>query len=74
VVGIFSEKLSVSAGEGIVIDVPLPGPGSVSKKYSAFVIFCEKTVVMAQTISNSMNNLLIPISFKNGKIIFSERY
>jgi hypothetical protein len=33
-------KLTESAGEGTVMAVPFPVPGSVSKKYSAATIFC----------------------------------
>jgi hypothetical protein len=60
----------VSAGEKFAMGIPCPGPGSLSKKYSAPVIFwvitetfCVKAVAIEKIINNRVNSLFISVIF-----------
>jgi hypothetical protein len=61
-------KFITSAGEKFEMLVPLPIPGSISKKYSAFVMFWANVVAMQKSIDNIINSLFISNCFEVNKI------
>jgi hypothetical protein len=65
-------KFTISPGEETVIAVPLPRPGSASKKYSAFVIFWDCADEMNTIINSNVKSLCIPKRF-NGEKWYSKR-
>jgi len=62
-----AEKFTISPGAPILIAVPLPGPGSASKKYSADVMLCDRAEIMKRIIIQKSRSLFIPISFNGEK-------
>ena len=58
-VKILAVKFTVVPGLLIAIEVPLPGPGSLSKKYSAAVIFCDDAHWIVNKRSSRKNNFFI---------------